>query len=369
MTLDEMQADVDAQEAKERERLGSLWGVLRSQLGTRSVQGIRAMAGAAGFDVSRVPATAEANSGMGSRAEVLPAIDALFKEMGGEAKSRVLTALANRLLETPETVAQTTKLLSEQGLAVVDGRLELSQRSDADKDHLTGLLNRRAFDSDLPKAIGRMPQGGRLSMLAFDIDKFKSVNDDHGGHATGDEALVAVARIASEAVFGKGQLFRLGGDEFAALLPNYTQHEALALAERIRRAVNESKLTSRALTLSLSIGVAEFPAHGADADSLKKSADTAAYDAKNLGRNLARMFGEGAASAGTPSVIERKLPMPGGLTGEQQMAIRKHYFTNGYATCPTDGAKLRVQGTTGMGQQTESIHVSCPLCGLSAGLD
>ena len=283
------------------EDLGRLWGVLRSQLAVLSVQNIRTTAGAVGFDVSQVPATSEAKSGMGSRAEVLPGLDSLFNSMTADVKALVLSALGGRLLGNDETAAQTRVLLAEQGFGVVGDRIEVDLRSDADIDHLTAVLNRRAFDADLPKELAVAGDSGEpLALLVFDVDKFKSVNDEHGGHATGDEALAAIAETSATCSRGTGVAYRLGGDEFAIILPNHTTQEAVAAAERIRRRVNENRLTSRNLKLSLSIGVAEFPVHARDVAGLKDSADRAAYDAKNLGRNLVRVFGEPPPTAPVP---------------------------------------------------------------------
>src|SRR5665213_1213985 len=77
--------------------------------------------------------------------------------------------------------------------------------ADAAIDHLTGLANLRAFDEDVPKRLSDCADAGEpLGLVAFDVDKFKSVNDDHGGHLTGDEALVNIAQVATACVRGKG---------------------------------------------------------------------------------------------------------------------------------------------------------------------
>lgn len=236
-------------------------------------------------------------------------------------------------------------------------------------DVLVPLKNRRAFDQDGPSMIATAQQTRRpLALVLFDIDHFKRVNDDHGGHETGDEALLAVADIASTVIDGKGTAYRLGGDEFALILPNHVEEEAIAVAERLRTAVHHTPMTSRSLTLSVSIGIAQYPAHGTDLHDLKKAADSAAYDSKNLGRNLVRMFGEPASA---PRLREpaRKEPEPGALNNEERRKIRASYFRDRVARCPRDEAILDVQDTTSMGQSTRSIYVSCPLCGLSEELD
>jgi diguanylate cyclase (GGDEF)-like protein len=119
-----------------------------------------------------------------------------------------------------------------------------AKRSDpALADVLVPLPGRRAYDADLPEAIAAaQAEQEPLALVAFDIDSFKSVNDDHGGHATGDAALIEVAKLADACVRGKGTAYRLSGDEFVMILPNHAAHEAVAVAERLRRTVTSVRL-------------------------------------------------------------------------------------------------------------------------------
>lgn len=230
-------------------------------------------------------------------------------------------------------------------------------------DELTGIRNVRAFNEALESLLVSSAEGGvPLCLVLFDIDKFKSVNDDHGGHATGDEALVAVASIAAKCSSGKGTVFRLGGDEFGILLPNHVAEEGAAVAERIRRAINGAPLTSRNLTLSVSMGVAEFPTH-ADAAGLRQAADKAAYDSKNRGRNLVRVFGEPPPAKPGPREPERRPPSPKGFTDDERRNIRENYFRRRVAYCPRDEAILDVHVLNEFGRTTKGLMVRCPLCG------
>jgi diguanylate cyclase (GGDEF)-like protein len=234
------------------------------------------------------------------------------------------------------------------------------------RDTLVPLQNSRGLglefqvctkDSDAP-----------LVLVLFDIDHFKQVNDKHGGHATGDEALVSVAQIAATCIKGKGSAYRIGGDEFALLLPNHTLQEGLAVAERFRREVNASPMTSQKLPLSVSVGVAVKPTNGEDLDTLKKAADGALYDAKNRGRNLVRYCGEPEPSAPGPRETERKQPEPGGLTLDEQTKIREDYFRSHLARCPRDQAVLEVNDVTAQQDDRSHILIRCPLCGLLANV-
>jgi diguanylate cyclase (GGDEF)-like protein len=237
-------------------------------------------------------------------------------------------------------------------------------------DALVALGNRRAFDmsiSELLVAAGVAQEP--LALLRIDIDNFKAVNDQHGGHAVGDEALVAIARILESSVRGKGTAYRISGDEFAMLLPNHTVNEALAVGERARRSVNEQPLTSRSLNISVSIGVAVQPDHGTHPASLSQAADTACYDAKQLGRNLVRIYGEPPpATANGERHVDRKQPEPGGLSDQQRTKIRTDYFRDRLARCPFDEAILDVQDVTAQQDSRNQILVSCPLCGISEHL-
>lgn len=238
---------------------------------------------------------------------------------------------------------------------------------DALQDQLVPLQNRRGLDAAFDQH--SKDAGQPLCLVLFDLDHFKDVNDKHGGHATGDEALLSVAEIALACTRGKGQAFRIGGDEFVLLLPNHTLQEGLAVAERLRREINSTPRTTRQLTLSVSVGVAAMPLHGTDLDAIKKAADAALYDAKERHRNVVRYYGEQDPPPPAGREPERRVGESGGLSASEQQRIRQDFFRHHVARCPRDQAILDVQDTTGMGQATRSLYVSCPLCGLSAELD
>lgn len=187
-------------------------------------------------------------------------------------------------------------------------------------DELVQLKNRRAFTAEFGRMFTDASTASEpLSVARIDVDHFKAVNDQHGGHAVGDEALVAIAGVLKACVRGKGEAYRIGGDEFVLLLPNHTTEEATAVAERVRLTVHARPVTSRSLMLSVSVGVATYPDHTSDPATLEHAADTAAYDAKNRGRNLVRVFGEAEPLATTRArVVERRLPEPEGVTEEQK---------------------------------------------------
>ena len=178
-------------------------------------------------------------------------------------------------------------------------------------DTLVPLGNRRAFEKEVSEALSLAEKSGDpVSLVRADVDHFKQVND-LGGHSLGDEALLEIAHTLEACVRSKGTAYRVSGDEFTVLLPNHTEQEAIAVAERIRVAVNAREMTSRSLTLSLSLGVALFPAHARTLAELDQAAHTAAIEAKNLGRDLVRVFGEPKPEKG-PRKLERKTADPTG---------------------------------------------------------
>lgn len=170
----------------------------------------------------------------------------------------------------------------------------------ASKDTLVNLKNRRGLNEDVARLFAHAKATSLpLALVRIDVDRFKLVNDEHGGHATGDEALVAIADILAQCVRGKGEAYRPSGDEFVLVLPNHIETEAAAVAERIRETVHARPITSRSLTLSVSVGVAVFPTHAGDLQALERAADQACYDAKKRGRNRVCMFG-GVSKLGVP---------------------------------------------------------------------
>lgn len=165
------------------------------------------------------------------------------------------------------------------------GRLEEM----ATVDRLTGLFNRNALDLMLRQAVQDVPRSGQaLSLIVFDIDHFKRINDRHG-HIKGDAVLGTLARLLWGAVRGNDVVGRWGGEEFLVLLKDCALDQATGIAEKIREAaaaadfeVKSSSSPGEIVTVSL--GVAQLRS-GEDADALLSRADAALYRAKEGGRN------------------------------------------------------------------------------------
>ena len=126
-----------------------------------------------------------------------------------------------------------------------------------------------------------------MSVLFLDLDRFKLVNDRHG-HLVGSRALRQLAQVLAQCVRQVDTLARYGGDEFTIVLVDTGLETAQRIAERIRRTVEETWFDGGrggSLRLTLSIGIAAYPQHGATRETLLDLADKAMYRAKSLGRN------------------------------------------------------------------------------------
>ncbi|NOX50526.1 MAG: diguanylate cyclase, partial [Gammaproteobacteria bacterium] len=159
----------------------------------------------------------------------------------------------------------------------------------AHTDGLTNLFNRRYFMQRLNEEFERVRRHGSvLSVLIFDLDHFKKVNDSYG-HDVGDAVLVSVSAVANQVKRVTDIACRLGGEEFALLLPETSKDGAVKLANRLRKGIElypYKDLVGFPLAVSASIGVATACQQGNAPEAILKVADRALYKAKNGGRNM-----------------------------------------------------------------------------------
>lgn len=158
---------------------------------------------------------------------------------------------------------------------------DISQlRDEVKMDGLTGLGNRRSFDAVMDKLTSRHKP---FSMILLDIDHFKKVNDTYG-HLTGDEVLKFLSGMMEDLAGDRSLTFRYGGEEFVILTKHEDTTYALQIAERIRKILSVTKSpTGEPITISL--GIASFPAHGTETQEIIMKADQALYHSKLNGRN------------------------------------------------------------------------------------
>jgi diguanylate cyclase (GGDEF)-like protein len=155
-------------------------------------------------------------------------------------------------------------------------------------DPLTGLANHRALHERLAEELGRAQRHGHaLSVVALDLDHFKTINDTYG-HAEGDVILRRIARALRAEARAYDVVGRIGGEEFALVLPEAGPEHALAIAERCRAAL--AAVVVHGEPVRCSAGVASYPADGPDGHRLLEMADGALYQAKQAGRDQVRRF-------------------------------------------------------------------------------
>ena len=207
-----------------------------------------------------------------------------------------------------------------RALALEAVRAELeNQPQQGERDDRLPLYRRAAFDRELVSFVRQAVEKARpLSLLMLDLDKFKGVNDQHG-HPVGDEVLLGFAQIVAAQVEKKGKAYRYGGEEVAVLLPNFSPMESLAVGEELRKSIEKAKLSTKALNVTVSVGVACFPDHAKGAEDLLKHADAALYQAKKLGRNLVRVSGEPESRPVEIRIPLRRQPAP----SEEQEILRE----------------------------------------------
>ena len=145
-------------------------------------------------------------------------------------------------------------------------------------------------------------------MIFFDLDEFKYVNDTFG-HRAGDTMLIRIAGEVGALIRRNETLSRLGGDEFALLMPDVTEKEAEALAERVVRAISQIpfRFEGQNFRLTTSLGIALYPEHADTAEELIAHADAAMYQAKESGKNAWRNYRHRPryfARNGDPPVVE-----------------------------------------------------------------
>lgn len=190
----------------------------------------------------------------------------------------------NAALALPDTVDSATEYLQ----SVIDGLCELSL-----KDPLTGLSNRRQFRTVLDRTIDTVARTGDPALLLMlDIDHFKNVNDTYG-HQAGDQVLQAIAELLASCLRPMDTVARYGGEEFAVIVPNCHAYFGQAVAERIRKSIQDLSIpifSGGEIQVTVSIGGAFAPEWVRSTAALwTERADLQLYRAKTEGRNCVSM--------------------------------------------------------------------------------
>jgi diguanylate cyclase (GGDEF)-like protein len=163
-------------------------------------------------------------------------------------------------------------------------------------DGLTGLFMRRYFDARIEEEIERSKRYGTpFSVIMMDVDDFKKLNDEHG-HLVGDRVLRAIAGVVKSQMRGVDTAARYGGEEMSVILPRTEMVGAYNLAERIREAIAELRITTddvppRSLKVTVSLGISAFPeSRAGTGEDLVRRADQALYRAKKTGKNRVELY-------------------------------------------------------------------------------
>ncbi len=180
--------------------------------------------------------------------------------------------------EVQEQVKETAQILIE--------KMEESEIK-AITDALTGVFNRRYFETRIEQELKLAKRfQNQLSLIMLDIDHFKDINDTYG-HQTGDLVLQEIVTVVKGTISSTDFLFRYGGEEFAVIMQETPVDKAFEIAENMRKAVQEHTFYggNKVINVTISLGVAEYPAHAIIKHVLVEKADDALYYAKQTGRN------------------------------------------------------------------------------------
>ncbi len=221
---------------------------------------------------------------------------------GGRIQRRVVASLERSASYAALALRNAWLLEQVQRLAATDG--------------LTKIANRRTFEATLEREVARATRSAEhLSLVMIDIDHFKRLNDENG-HQAGDEVLRNVAAALSCECRDFDTAARYGGEEFAVVLPGCGPEEALDIAERLRQAVAAAPAV---VPITASAGVATFPAHAGDADTLVRAADDALYGSKNRGRDRTTVSSGVPPEAQVDAMLRRAVAQRLGRDGAGQV--------------------------------------------------
>jgi diguanylate cyclase (GGDEF)-like protein/PAS domain S-box-containing protein len=221
-------------------------------------------------------------------ASISPLFDQAGKAVGASKIARDITERKNF-----EAIQRKSTQMLESQLEKIS-ELQARLQEQVIRDPLTGIFNRRYLDETMPRELSRAKREGySLSLVMLDLDHFKRVNDTYG-HAAGDEVLKTIAKILGEKGRDTDISCRYGGEEFVVALPRMSPAQAIPRVEEWRAALSETRIRHGELeiAITLSAGVAGYPDHGADLDTLMSRADEALYRSKDQGRNRVTCYGQ-----------------------------------------------------------------------------
>ena len=202
---------------------------------------------------------------------------------------KVLEGEITNILDANANLNQNLSFAKDQ---IADQQEDLNLlRKQVITDELTGLYNRRGYDTLIAREFRRAKRYNReLALIIGDIDHFKVINDNHG-HLMGDKVLQVYANILKKNLRESDICTRIGGEEFAMIIPEQNEESAVNIAEKIRQLIMKSKFVVENVKISFtsSFGVSSTK-NAKDTEELYKNADKALYQAKETGRNRVFSF-------------------------------------------------------------------------------
>ncbi len=247
-----------------------------------------------------------------------------IKSRGGLIGILALGKKQRGTLYSHEDIELVTNIASQASNLIENAQLYAQATIRANTDGLTGLYNHRHFHERLEQEIARGSRfGSMFSLIMLDIDLFKAYNDIYG-HLAGDDVLRRIGRYIESSVRSIDLAFRYGGEEFAIILPETQMDDAYRVAERIRKTI-ESKTSSKAMPITISLGIATWPTDGVMKEEIIGCADAALYRAKQAGRNRTSLSSE---------VIKPETPLV-----DTELEVRPRALSIIYALAATVDAK------------------------------
>lgn len=187
-------------------------------------------------------------------------------------------------------------------------------------DKLTGVYNRRYFENSLIELIDSSNiEKKQFAIIMFDIDNFKSVNDNYG-HQKGDEVLIKLAKEVKMCITKDDIIGRYGGEEFIVILPNRNENQATSIAEKIRSKVEDARILGDKMKITISMGLATYTRDKLSYEEIINRADQALYIAKYKGKNRCEVW---KSDSGNSSSISNELTgiLSGNPTKDYNLAL------------------------------------------------